>query len=153
MTARARLPPIQAGRKRFSGDGPDAGIKQTGTPQMQHHLGHAAGEENLDSGKVARSIRQGVHQARHLAIHVGPVGSGRPLQFCRKRDGGNMQQKIGRSSKGRVDHHGVLDSGLCQDVGRADPQLMQPQNCPRRAASGVEPNRLAGRRKSSVGQG
>ncbi len=87
---------------------------------MQHHFRYAAGEEDLDGGKIARSIRQGIHQARHLAIHLRPVGSDRPPQFRCKRDGRNMQQKVGGTTESRVDHHGVLDRGLRQYIGGAD---------------------------------
>ena len=142
----------RAGVERFAGDGLDAGIEQSGAPQVQHHFRHAAGKENLDGGEVARAVGQGVHQARHLAIDLRPVGGGGPLQFRRKGDGGNVQQQIGGSAKGRVDHHGVLNRGLRQDIRRADLQLVQAQYRPRRTARGVEPNGLARRRQRGVRQ-
>ena len=48
-------------------------FSKTCPPQMEHHLGQSSGEEDLDGGKVLRTIGQRVYQARHLAIDVRPV--------------------------------------------------------------------------------
>src|SRR3989442_6060797 len=44
--------------------------------QVQHHLGHAAGHEDLHGGMTARAVGQGIDQARRGAIHADPVLDG-----------------------------------------------------------------------------
>ena len=120
---------------------------------MQHHLGCAAGEEDLHGRVVPRAVGESVDEARNLAIDVCPVFCGGPLEFCGVGDGGDVQEEVGRSAEGRVDDHGVVDCGLGEDVVSSKMQLLEAQNGAGRAAGGVEPDGLAGRSKSGMRKG
>ena len=49
-----RFPPVELLAERAALDGEDRGVEQPGAPQVEHHLGHAAGEEHLNrSGDCA----------------------------------------------------------------------------------------------------
>ena len=64
VAAWAVLPPVEVGVEGFAGDGLDGGVEQAGAAQVEHDFGHAAGEEDLHGGEVARAVGQGVDQAR-----------------------------------------------------------------------------------------
>ena len=67
---------------------------QSCAAQVQHNLRHAAGKEHLHGGKVARSVGQRVHKARHQAVDFSPVGNRGAIDTGHVSDGGNVQQKI-----------------------------------------------------------
>ena len=52
------LPPVEHVAERLAGDGQRRGVEQARAAQVQHHFGHAAGEEDLHGG-----------------MHLGPFGS------------------------------------------------------------------------------
>jgi hypothetical protein len=54
-----------------------------------------------------------------------------------------MQQQVCRSAKSGMQHHGVADRGLRQDLVGTDAQLVQAQDGAARASSGVKPNGLS----------
>ena len=54
--------------------------QQSQLAQVQHDLGHAAGQKDLDCGVTDRAIRQHIYQARRLAIDARPIGGGRSRQ-------------------------------------------------------------------------
>ena len=130
----------------------DAGVEQPGGAQLQHDLGHAAGEKYLHGGEAPRAVGQRVHEARNLAIDLNPIGDRGTRQACGVRDGGKMDEQIRRSAKGGVQHHGIADGRGSENVARAQAKLMQAQKGAGRAARGVEPDGLAGGRKRGVRQ-
>ena len=116
VAARAVLPPVEGGVEGFAGDGLGGGVEQAGAAQVQHDLGHAAGEEDLHGGVVAGAVGQRVDEARDLAVDVCPVFGGWAVEPGGVGDGGDVEQEIGRAAEGRVDDHGVADGGVGEDV-------------------------------------
>ena len=76
---------------------------------MQHHLGHAAGEEHLHGRVVARAVGQRVDEARHAAADLRPVARGGPRQPCGVGNRRNVQQKIRGSAERGVRDHRVAE--------------------------------------------
>ena len=148
----ALLPPVETfvegnarGRHRLR-------IKKARGAQMEHHFGHAAGQKYLNCREILRAVGQRVHQAGDLAIHTHPVRNAGPLLSCRVRDGRQMQQEIGRTSKRCVHHHRIFEGGLGQDVLCPDAEFAQPQQSRRRSFRCIEPHRLARGRQCGMGQ-
>ena len=110
---------------------------------MEHDLRHCAGEKDLHGGEVLRSVGERIDEARHLAIDFGPFGGGGALQSRGVGDGGNMEQKVCRSTKGGMNDHRVSDCGLREDLVSADAELMQAENGAGLAARGIKPDGLA----------
>ena len=54
-----------------------AAVQEAEPPEVEHHLGDAAGQEDADGRVVLRPVRQGVDEARHGPVHPPPVGGGR----------------------------------------------------------------------------
>ena len=48
-------------------------IEQALAAQVQHHLGHAAGQEDAHRRMIARAVGQRVDEARHAAVDLVPV--------------------------------------------------------------------------------
>ncbi len=75
---------------------------------MQHHLGHAAGQEDAHGGMADGAVGQHIDQARHGAVDAAPVFHGGARQAGGMGDGGDVQQQVGAAAKGGVDDHGVV---------------------------------------------
>ena len=110
------LPPVQVLAERQAGDGEDARVEQAQAPQVQHHLRHAAGQEDPHRGVRHGTVRQDADQPRHAAIDGDPVLHRREREPGRVRDRGNVQQQVGRAAEGGVQHHRVAEAGRGQDV-------------------------------------
>ena len=115
----AFAPPVKAGAQRVTAHRVNALVQKSGRTQFKHHLWHAACEKNLHCGKVPRAVGQSVHQARNLAIDCGPIIHRGPRQTRRMSNGRQMQQKIRRTAKRRMKHHGVANGGGSKNVARA----------------------------------
>ena len=150
LTPVALLPPVEAGVERFAADRLDGCIEQAGLAQMQHDLRHSAGQKHLHGGKGA--VGQRIDQSRHQAIDRGPVSDGGALEPRRVGDGGNVEQQIGGSAKGCVDHHGVANGCVGENILGADVQLVHAQDGAAGAARRIKPDGLARRRERRVGQ-
>ncbi len=115
-------------------------FEQAGPSEVEHDFGQSSGEEDLHGGEVAGAVGQGVHQARDLAVDLGPIGGHGALEACGVGDGGEMQQQVGGSAEGGVGHHGVFERCLGEDVAGAEFKLMQAQDGGGGTARGVEPD-------------
>ena len=91
---------------------------------MQHHLGHAAREESPHRGMVGGSIGHHTHEAGRSAINSNPILHRGPTETGRMGDGRNVQQQVGRTTKGRMDGHGIAQRGVCQDRPRGQADLL-----------------------------
>ena len=107
------------GRARQFFDAARASVEQAGTPQVQHHLGHTAGEKHLHGGEVPGAIGESIHQSGYGAIHSGPVVYRWAAQARGVRDGRDVKKQVGRSSERRVQHHRIVDRGIGQHIFRA----------------------------------
>ena len=91
------LPPFERRAQRLAGGGARGEVEQTELAQMQHHLRHAAGQE--DAHRRMRAVGQGVHDARDAGVarpSTRPgVGDG---QAGGVGDGGQVQQEVRRSA-------------------------------------------------------
>ena len=119
---------------------------------MQHHLGDTAGEKDLNRRMMPRTVRQGVDDARHAAVDVGPVLRGRAAQAGRVRDRGQVQDEVRRAAERGMRHHRVLDRGVGQDVLHRDPALLERHQRARRAARHVQPDWVARGRERRVAE-
>ena len=102
--------------ERAPADGHAVEIEQIQLAQMQHDLGHAAGQEHAHRRMSDRAVGQRIDQARHAAIDVDPVLDGRPPQAGGIGDGRNVQQQVRRAAEGRMHDHRVADRGVGQNV-------------------------------------
>ena len=89
------FPGVQIFPQRFSGHRQSVRVQQVQFPQMQHHLRHAAREEDAHGGMMNRAVGQHADQPRHAAIHGNPILNRRPFQSGGMGDGGNVQQQVG----------------------------------------------------------
>ncbi len=139
----ALLPGVQHFAQRTAGDGQHLQIEQARFAQMQHHFGHSAGQKHAHRGMSDRPVRQGIDKARDAAVDVVPIFDRRPPQAGGMGDGRHVQQQIGRAPASGMDDHRVADRGLAQNGRERHLALGQVRQCPRAAASHVDPNRLA----------
>ena len=81
--------------ERFAGHGQAGQIEQAESAQVQHHLGHAAGQEDAHRRMADRAVGQRIDQARHPAVDGGPVLDRRPAQpGVRKRSAGMCSSRF-----------------------------------------------------------
>ena len=120
---------------------------------MQHYLGHTAGEKDLHGGVVLRAVGQNVDEARHRAVNAGPILNRRTAQPHGVGDRRYVQNQIGRTAEGRVNHHRVVDGVVSQDVAGRDALGLEVEQRARRAAGQVAPDFGAGRIQRAVRQG
>ena len=134
------FPPVEHRVERLAADGPHRRVEQSRTPQMQHHLGHAAGEVHAHGGVWA--VGQHVHQARHAPVDRQPVVDDGTTQARRVRDGRHVQEQIGGAAKRCVHRHRVADGAVGQHVAGGDAGADHLRRRARRAARDVAPDRL-----------
>src|SRR5690349_3995273 len=96
------FPPIKIFRKRSSGNGQDVGMEQSQGAQVQHDFRDTAGQKYADGWMMDRAVGQYADQSGNAAVHSDPVVDSRRLQSGGMRDGGDMQQEIGRTAEGGV---------------------------------------------------
>ena len=84
-------------------------VQQAERAQVEHHLGHAAGEEDPHGRVVARPVGQHVDEPGDGPVDPAPVVDGRPRQARRVGDRRDVQQQVRRAAEGGVDDHRVLD--------------------------------------------
>ena len=106
--------------------------QQPEVAQVQHHLGHAAGEEDAHGRVVDGAVRQHADDARHGAVDARPVLDRRAPQARGVGDRGDVQQQVGRAAEGRVHDHRVVQRVVGDDVLRADARR-PPCSCRARA--------------------
>ena len=95
-------------------------VQEVQFAQMEHHLGYAAGEEDLHGGMSLGPVRQDIDKPWHICVDALPIGDCGAGQSGSVRDSGNMEQQIGRPAKGGVDDHGVVKSLLGKNIGAGD---------------------------------
>ena len=77
---RRALPPVEHPAERLAGRGEAVEVEQAEPPQVEHHLGHAAGQEDADGGMADRAVRQHVDEPRDAPVDLAPVLHGRPAE-------------------------------------------------------------------------
>ena len=122
-------------------------------PQVEHHFRYAAGEEDADRGMVLGAVGQRIDDPGDFLVHGDPVVHRRPAQAGGMGDGGNMQQQVCRAAEGRMDHHGVRECIVGDDVATGEAALFEGQQGRRGSAGHVGPDRLARGCEGGVGQG
>ena len=68
---------------------------------------------------IIGAIRQNADQPGNLDVDLMPVVDGRAFQSCGKRDGGDMEQQIGRPAERGMNDHGVANGGISEYVGKS----------------------------------
>src|SRR6185369_15647298 len=71
--SRGALPPVERPAEGLAGHGQAALVEQAPAAEVQHHLGHAAGQEHAHRRMIPGAVRQHVHPARHPPVDVDPV--------------------------------------------------------------------------------
>ncbi|CAM3022733.1 hypothetical protein KOXY103107_12680 [Komagataeibacter xylinus] len=93
--------------KAATGHGQDIGVQQAGIKQRADQAGHAA--HVVEGVHIFRPVGIDAGKLRHdggKLVEVGPVDD----DACRPRHGGNVDGKVGRSTRGQQAHGGV-DNG------------------------------------------
>ena len=86
LRAAATSPTTRAPRPACSpADGQGVQVQQAQLAQVEHDLGHAAGQVDAERRMVDRPVGQHVDQARHAAVHLGPVVDASAAAARRKR--------------------------------------------------------------------
>ena len=140
-TAFGLRPPVQDRTQFLARDRQRIEFEQAELAEVEHHLRHAAGEEDADRGVPDRAVGQRVNESRHAAIEEGPVIDGWPLDAGVEGDRGCVQQQVRAAAEGREHRQGVLECGFRQDVRCLDPaaghlrQSAEPTDGPCRARS------------------
>ena len=147
------LPPVQVLAERLPGDGEDARVEQAQAPQVQHHLRHAAGQEDphrgMRHGPFGRTLtRRGTR--RLTAIQSSTVGRGSPAACA---IAGMCSSRLVEPPKAACSAIALLEAGRGQDVAHGPPRLGQGDERAGRAPGHVEPDRLARGRERRVRQG
>ena len=106
-------------------------MQKTQLAQMQHHFRYAASHKGPYGWVINRAIGQYADQARHLFIYAYPVLHRRNMAARLMRNRRNVQQEIGGAAECRVDHHGVFNRAIGEDILRRDALLAQQQRGPR----------------------
>ncbi len=122
------------------------------TTQVQHHLGHAAGQEDAHCRVMHRTVGQNADQSRHAAVNRDPILHRWPRQTRCVRDRRNVQQEIRRPPKGRVHDHRVANGRGREHVAYGGFACGQRMKRLRRPAREVEPDWFAGRREGRMRQ-
>ena len=122
-------------------------------PEVEHHLGHAAGEEDADGRVVlgpfgSASTSRGT--ARLTRRQSSAVGRARP---GRVRDRGDVDQEVRRAAERGVGEHRVLERLRREHVGERPTLAPLRVDRLRGAAGDVEPDRLARRCERRVRHG
>ena len=149
--ALAVLPQVQGFIEGAALHGAGLQAQQAQVAQVQHHLGHAAGQEDLHGGIAGGAVGQHVHQARHGAVDRRPIFHHRAAQPGGMGDGRNVQQQIGAAAEGGVHHHGIVHGILGQNIGHGPAGGFHLHQGARRTARQVQPDGLAGRREGRMG--
>ncbi len=76
--------------------------------RCDHDLRHTAGQIGADGGVIGRAVGQNAHEPGDAEVDLVPVLDRGPGQPRRERDGGNVQEQVGRASERGVDRHGVV---------------------------------------------
>ncbi len=153
MTALGALPGVELRVEREAAHRRDRRVEQPGTPQVQHHLRHTAGHEDLHRRVVTWAVGQCVDKARDLPVDLAPVSSGRPPETGRVRDCRHVQQQVRRAAEGGVRHHGVAQRSRGEDVARLDATRLERFQRERRPVPHVEPDRLSRWRERRMAEG
>ena len=119
------FPPREVFAEGATGDGAGVELEETGVAEVEHHLGHAAGEEDLHGGVVLRAIREDVDEARDGAVDARPVVDGGARQAGGVRDGGDVEREISGAAEGRVRDEGVVNRIGREEVARGGAGLFE----------------------------
>ena len=111
---------------------------------MEHHLGHAAGEEDLDGGVVLRAIREDIDETWDGAVDARPVVDGGAGEAGGVGDGGDVEREIGGAAERRVGDEGVVNRAGGEEVARGGAGFFEFEQREGRAAREVAPDRGAG---------
>ena len=112
----ARFPPVERLAERDAGGGQHVEVEQAQLAEVQHDLGHAAGQKDVHRGMADGAVGQGIDQPRHLQIDRVPIVDRGASQSGGVGDRRDVQQQIGRAAEGRMHDHGVADRGVGQNV-------------------------------------
>ncbi len=146
------LPPIQHHAQPLAGRRQHVFVHQAQLAQMEHDLGHAAGQEDPHRRVIARPVGQHIHQARHAPVDRDPIVDGWARQAGRVGDRRDVEQQVGGAAEGCVDRHRVVDRFAGQDVARGEPAFVQTQDRACGGAPQLQPDRLARGRQRRVRQ-
>ena len=129
-------------------------VEQAEFAQVEHHLGHAAGEEDADRRVIDRAVGQCAHQPRRACdsrrSSRAPSAARSPAAWA---TAGMCEQQIRRAAKRRVHDHRVADRrrrSRCRALRR--PRSLCRQHACGRASGEFEPDRLPRRRERRVRQ-
>ena len=151
------LPPLQNLSQRQPGHGLGIQLQEFEIPQMEHHFGDAAGQEDANGRMVSGAVGEDIHNAWHLAVYSGPVGRRRPLEPGSMGYGRQVQEQVGGSAKGGMHRHRIVNGFFSQQPTRRPLLFLQKKQGPGRPASHVEPDLLArgcqGRMRQGQAQG
>ena len=137
----------------MTGHGENVGVQQAQPAEMQHHFRHSAGEERADGRMIDGAVRQDADEARHTAVDVDPIVDGRSPKPSGVGDGGDVEQEIGGTAKGRMDDHRVADAGVGDDVAAEDPPGFEFDQGLRGTHGEIGPDGFSRRREGAVRKG
>ena len=109
--------PIPRGRQRLE-------VEQPEISQVQHHLGHAACQEGPHRGMVGGSIGHHAHEAGRAAVNGDPIIHRGSAKAGRMGDGRDVQQQVGRTTKGRMNGHRIAQRGVGEYRPRGEADLL-----------------------------
>ena len=119
------FPPREVFAEGAAGDGAGVELEETGVAQVEHYLGHPAGEEHLHGGVVLRAIREDVDEARDGAVDARPVVDGGAREAGGVCDGGDVEREISGAAEGRVRDEGVVNRIGREEVTRGGAGLFE----------------------------
>ena len=82
---------------------------------MKHDFWDTASHEHLDGGVIAWAIRERINQPRGAAVNALPVLHGGWFEASSVGNRRDVQEKVSRSAKSRVDEHRIFQGLVRQD--------------------------------------
>ncbi len=126
--------------------------QQAEVAQPEHHLGHAAGEEDAHGRVVDGPVGQHADDPRHRAVDARPVLDGGPPQARGVGDRRHVQQEVGGAAERGVHDHRVVHGVVGDDVPGAHAREREVLQRARRAPRELQPHGLTGRRERGVAE-
>src|SRR3990172_1253843 len=117
-------------------------MQQPESSKMKHDFRDATSQKHANCGMVHRSIGENIDNARHLTIDVNPVLNRWTFYSRSVGDGRNVQQKIGRTAKGSMNCHGVMEGFFSQNLTYVNALTFQQDERAGRPARHIEPDQL-----------
>ena len=148
----ALLPGVEILAEREAGRGERGAVEQAERAEVEHDLGHAAGEEGADGGVKARAVWEDIDEARGALVHGDPVGDRRAREPGGMGDGGDVEEEIRGAAECCVDGHRIADGGGREDVARGDAARLQCGERAGGAGGDFTPDGLAAGRERGVGK-